>query len=71
LPKDTRLFVGHDYGTDGRDPALEATVADHKARNIHFKDGTAKSDFIKTRDGRLPPAEPDGHSYFKILANKF
>ena len=93
LAKDTRLFVGHDYGKGGRDPAWEATVADHKARNIHVKDGTARSDFIKTRDdrdatlalpdrmlhalqvnlrgGRLPPAEPDGHSYFKIPANKF
>lgn len=93
LPGDTRLFVGHDYGKGGRDPAWEATVAEHKAKNIHVKDGTTKPEFIKTRDdrdttlalpdrmlhalqvnlrgGRLPPAEADGHSYFKIPANKF
>ena len=34
LPPDTRLFVGHDYGTQDRDePQWEATVAQHKARN--------------------------------------
>jgi hypothetical protein len=31
LPGETRLFVGHDYGTDSRDePMWEATVAEHK-----------------------------------------
>ena len=93
LPGDTRLFVGHDYGKGGRDPAWEATVAEHKAKNIHVKDGTTKPEFVRTRDerdatlalpdrmlhalqvnlrgGRLPPVEADGHSYFKIPANKF
>lgn len=53
LPGDTRLFVGHDYGAEGRDePAWEATVAEHKARNIHVKDGTGKSDYIKIREAR-------------------
>ena len=41
LPGDTRLFVGHDYGTDSRDePEWEATVAEHRAGNRHVKDGT-------------------------------
>ena len=93
LPDDTRLFVGHDYCKDGREPAWEATVAEHKARNVHVKEGTAKEEFIRMRDerdgtlslpdrmlhalqvnlrgGRLPPAEDDGGSYFKIPANKF
>ncbi len=53
LPGNTRLFVGHDYGADGRDrPEWEATVDDHKARNVHVKDGTAKADYIKTRTDR-------------------
>ncbi len=53
LPDDTRLFVGHDYGSEGRDePEWEATVKTHKAKNIHVKDGTAKQDYIKTREER-------------------
>ncbi|AXC49553.1 MBL fold metallo-hydrolase [Paracoccus suum] len=53
LPPDTRLFVGHDYGTDSRDePMWEATVARHKAENPHVKDGTRREDWIKRRDDR-------------------
>ncbi len=53
LPGDTRLYVGHDYGTDTRDdPAWEATVAQHKAQNKHVKSGTDKADYIKTRQDR-------------------
>lgn len=53
LPDDTRLFVGHDYGSKGRDePEWEATVKTHKAKNIHVKVGTAKQDYIKTREER-------------------
>ncbi|QQA43397.1 MBL fold metallo-hydrolase [Pelagovum pacificum] len=53
LPGDTRLFVGHDYGTKDRDePAWEATVAEHRANNKHVKDGTKREDWIKIRDDR-------------------
>ncbi|MCQ0092337.1 MBL fold metallo-hydrolase [Roseovarius sp. M141] len=53
LPDDTRLYVGHDYGTKDRDvPAWEATIAEHKAQNKHVKSGTDKDDFIKTRQDR-------------------
>ncbi|WP_099826931.1 MBL fold metallo-hydrolase [Oceaniglobus indicus] len=53
LPGDTRLFVGHDYGTDTRDePAWEASVDEHKAHNKHVKDGTTKADYIKVRTER-------------------
>ncbi len=53
LPPDTRLFVGHDYGTQDRDePQWEATVAQHKARNRHVKDGTRREDWIDRRDKR-------------------
>ena len=58
LPSETRLFVGHDYGTKDRDePVWEASVAEHKATNIHVKDGTDRSEWIKRRthrDGTLP-----------------
>ncbi|NVK14191.1 MAG: MBL fold metallo-hydrolase [Rhodobacteraceae bacterium] len=53
LPEDTRLFVGHDYGTASRDaPAWEATVAEHLARNPHVKAGTRREDWIELREER-------------------
>jgi glyoxylase-like metal-dependent hydrolase (beta-lactamase superfamily II) len=52
LPGETRLFVGHDYGAEGRDgPAWEATVAEHKAGNPHLA-GKSKEEFIEIRDKR-------------------
>lgn len=53
LPADTRLFIGHDYGKGARtQPAWEATVAEHRARNVHVKDGTDKAQFITIREER-------------------
>jgi glyoxylase-like metal-dependent hydrolase (beta-lactamase superfamily II) len=52
LPREKRLFVGHDYCKGGREPAWEATVAEHHARNIHLKEGTTKQAFVKTRSER-------------------
>lgn len=94
LPDETRVFIGHDYGTKSRkDPSWESTVAEQRAHNAHIGGGTGRADFVslrKTRDatlplpdrmlyalqvnlsaGCLPDAEADGHSYFKIPANKF
>jgi len=53
----TRLFVGHDYCKDGREPAWEATVAEHKANNIHVKDGVGEAEYVELRterDNTLP-----------------
>ena len=53
LPGDTRLFIGHDYGAEGRDaPEWEARVDDHKARNIHVGGDADKATYIETRDQR-------------------
>lgn len=53
LPGNTRLFVGHDYGTKDRDaPQWEATVARHRAENRHVRDGTRREDWIALRDAR-------------------
>lgn len=53
LPLETRLFVGHDYGTDEREEILwEATVSDHKRNNKHVRDGISKEEFVKTRTER-------------------
>lgn len=53
LPGDTRLFVGHDYGTADRDrPEWEATVDQHLAQNVHVRAGTCREDWIKRRQDR-------------------
>ena len=52
LPASTRLFVGHDYCKGGREPKWEATVAEHKAKNIHVKDGVSQDQFVKLRTER-------------------
>jgi glyoxylase-like metal-dependent hydrolase (beta-lactamase superfamily II) len=52
LPHATRLFVGHDYCKDGRAPQWEATVAEHKASNIHVKDGVTQDQFVRLRTAR-------------------
>ncbi len=52
LPARTRLFVGHDYGKGGREPQWEASVAEHKAGNIHVKDSVSQAEFVKLRTER-------------------
>ena len=52
LPAAMRLFVGHDYCKDGRPPKWEATVAEHKAGNIHVRDGISQAEFVKLRTER-------------------
>jgi glyoxylase-like metal-dependent hydrolase (beta-lactamase superfamily II) len=52
LPEETRLFVGHDYCPEGREPQWEATVAEHKAANKHLKGGVPEAEYVKVRESR-------------------
>jgi glyoxylase-like metal-dependent hydrolase (beta-lactamase superfamily II) len=53
LPDETRLFVGHDYGTDTRnEPAWEATVAEQRSNNIHLGSGISESEYVSLREKR-------------------
>ncbi len=52
LPDSTRIFVGHDYAPDGRDAWCEATVAEHKASNIHFRGDPSEDTYRAVRDAR-------------------
>jgi glyoxylase-like metal-dependent hydrolase (beta-lactamase superfamily II) len=52
LPEDTRLFMCHDYGADGRDVAWESSVAEQKAQNIHVGGGKTREDFVAMREAR-------------------
>lgn len=52
LPKDTRLFMCHDYCPDGREVEYETTVAEEKAHNIHVHDGISHDQFVAMREAR-------------------
>jgi glyoxylase-like metal-dependent hydrolase (beta-lactamase superfamily II) len=52
LPDQTRLFMCHDYGPNGRDIAWETSVADEKANNIHVGGGKTKEEFVRFRTER-------------------
>ncbi len=51
LPEDTRIFVGHDYAPD-REAQCEASVAQHRASNIHWKDDPSEAEYRAIRDAR-------------------
>lgn len=52
LPDETRLFMCHDYGPNGRDIEWETSVAEEKAHNIHVGGGKSREEFIKFRTER-------------------
>ncbi|CUK27527.1 Beta-lactamase hydrolase-like protein [Cognatishimia activa] len=68
-PDDTRIFVGHDYCKGGREEACMATVAEHKASNIHVKEGTTKEEYIATRDTRDATLPLPGRMLYALQVN--
>lgn len=52
LPDETRLFICHDYGPNGRDIAWETTVAEEKKHNIHVGVGKTVDEFVTLREER-------------------
>lgn len=57
LPDETRVFVCHDYGPGGRDPACETTIGAQKRGNIHVRADTGEAEFValrRARDATLP-----------------
>lgn len=53
LPPETRIFTGHDYLPEGRETyAWEATVAEHRAANVHVHEGVSEEDFVAMRTAR-------------------
>lgn len=56
LPDKTRLFTGHDYMPDDREPEWESSVAEQRANNPHLV-GKSEEDYIALRhkrDNQLP-----------------
>jgi glyoxylase-like metal-dependent hydrolase (beta-lactamase superfamily II) len=52
LPDDTRVFVGHDYATNGREPRCESTVKVQRESNLHLEGGVSKADYVRLRTAR-------------------
>ena len=52
LPPETRLFMCHDYGPNGRDIQWETTVGDEIDHNIHVGHGTDEDTFVAMREAR-------------------
>ncbi|MVA99532.1 MBL fold metallo-hydrolase [Nitratireductor sp. CAU 1489] len=52
LPGETRLFICHDYGPNGRDIKWETTVAEERSHNIHVRDGVSEDEFVSMREAR-------------------
>ena len=52
LPPETRLFMCHDYGPNGRQIQWETTVAAERASNIHVRDGVGEEEFVAMRSAR-------------------
>ena len=52
LPEDTRVFVCHDYGPGGREPACETTIGAQKRDNIHVGTGADEDAYVQLREAR-------------------
>ena len=53
LPRETRLFMCHDYKAPGRDEyAWESTVGLQRDGNVHIRDGVGEDEFVAMRTSR-------------------
>lgn len=53
LPRETRLFMCHDYKAPGRqDYSWETTVGDQRDRSVHVHDGIGEEEFVAMREAR-------------------
>jgi glyoxylase-like metal-dependent hydrolase (beta-lactamase superfamily II) len=53
LPRETRLFLCHDYKAPGRDAyAWETTVGAQQDKSVHVHDGVSEEEFVAMREAR-------------------
>lgn len=53
LPRETRIFLCHDYKAPGReDYAWETTVGAQRDASVHVRDGVSEDDFVAMREAR-------------------
>jgi len=59
LPRETRLFMCHDYKAPGRDRfAWETTVGDELDHNVHIGGGVGEDDYVDMRQARDATLKP-------------
>ncbi|WP_027134830.1 MBL fold metallo-hydrolase [Geminicoccus roseus] len=51
LPEHTRLFTGHDYRPEGRQPCWESSIGAQKRENAHLA-GKSEAEFVALRQAR-------------------
>ncbi|MDH4571019.1 MBL fold metallo-hydrolase [Salinicola acroporae] len=52
LSDETRLFTGHDYMPDGREPQWESTVQEQRETNKHRLDDSSEAEYVELRHRR-------------------
>ena len=53
LPRETRVYLCHDYKAPGRDTyAWETTVGQERDANVHIRDGVGEDEFVAMRTSR-------------------
>ncbi len=52
LPGETRVFMCHDYGAEGRESEYETTIAEERMENIHVNDKVTEEEFVRMRTKR-------------------
>lgn len=69
LPPETRLYVGHDPESKGRETMWESTIADSIKSNIHIKQGVKEEEFVTYRDRRDRGLSRPDHYYQALQFN--
>jgi glyoxylase-like metal-dependent hydrolase (beta-lactamase superfamily II) len=70
LPRETRLFMCHDYKAPGRDDfAWETTVADELDRNVHIGGEVGEDAYVAMREARDSTLKPPKLLYPAIQVN--
>lgn len=52
LPRDTRLFLCHDYPRQGQEPVRDVTVEESRNSNVHISGTTTRESFVEMREQR-------------------
>jgi len=52
LPDETRMFILHDYGPNGRERKNETTVGEQRQRNKHVGEGISEAEYAEMRTER-------------------
>ena len=50
LPDQTRIFVGHDYPSEGENPMCETSVIDQKQNNVLYQNTMTQEQYVQARN---------------------